>query len=144
MQVFGCRDDGEVAAKFMTGVLNLPEVQKLLSSEHFSMDGTLIEAWASMKSLVPKDDADPPRQQGGRNGERDFRGEKRSNATHASTTPRRGCSVKASFPCLARRVTRFPSEPPAIFRGFFIRQPRRLAASARFSTCPPALAARDP
>ena len=86
MQVFGCRDDGEVAAKFMTGVLNLPEVQKLLSSEHFSMDGTLIEAWASMKSLVPKDDADPPRQQGGRNGERDFRGEKRSNATHASTT----------------------------------------------------------
>src|SRR2546426_2409368 len=78
--------DGEVAAKFMTGVLNLPQVQKLLSSEHFSVDGTLIEAWASMKSLVPKDDADPPRQPGGRNGERDFRGEKRSNATHASTT----------------------------------------------------------
>jgi transposase len=78
--------DGEVAAKFMTGVLNLPQVQKLLSSEHFSVDGTLIEAWASMKSLVPKDDADPPRQPGGRNGERDFHGEKRSNATHASTT----------------------------------------------------------
>src|SRR5262245_54629444 len=50
--------DGEAAAKFMTGVLNLPQVQKLLSSEHFSVDGTLIEAWASMKSLVPKDDAD--------------------------------------------------------------------------------------
>src|SRR5262249_31365237 len=57
--------DGEVAAKFMSGVLNLPQVQKLLSSEHFSVDGTLIEAWASMKSLVPKDDADPPRQPGG-------------------------------------------------------------------------------
>src|SRR5215813_13618436 len=71
--------DGEVAAKFMSGVLNLPQVQKLLSSEHFSVDGTLIEAWASMQSLVPKDDADPPRQPGGGNGERDFRGEKRSN-----------------------------------------------------------------
>jgi len=78
--------DGEVAAKFMSGVLNLPQVQKLLSSEHFSVDGTLIEAWASMKSFVPKDDADPPRQRGGGNGERDFRGEKRSNETHASTS----------------------------------------------------------
>src|SRR3984957_20363365 len=41
--------NGDIACKFMTGVLNLPEVHKLLSSEHFSVDGTLIEAWASMK-----------------------------------------------------------------------------------------------
>ena len=41
---------GNVATKFMTGVLNLPQVRKLLSSEHFSVYGTLIEAWASMKS----------------------------------------------------------------------------------------------
>src|SRR4029453_10184702 len=47
--------DGEDAEKFMTGFLNLPQVQNLLSSEHFSVDGTLIEAWASMKSFVPKD-----------------------------------------------------------------------------------------
>jgi hypothetical protein len=42
---------------FMTSVLNLPQVRKLLSHEHFSVDGTLIEAWASMKSFVPKDPA---------------------------------------------------------------------------------------
>src|SRR5258708_19840774 len=52
--------DGDIAAKFFAGVLNLPQVRKLLSSEHFSVDGTLIEAWATMKSFVPKDGADPP------------------------------------------------------------------------------------
>jgi transposase len=79
--------DGDIAAKFMVGVLNLPQVKKLLSSEHFSVDGTLIEAWASMKSFVRKDGSDPPPPaDGGRNAERDFHGEKRSNDTHASTT----------------------------------------------------------
>ena len=47
--------DGDIAAKFFAAVLNLPQVRKLLSSEHFSVDGTLIEAWASMKSFVPKE-----------------------------------------------------------------------------------------
>lgn len=74
----------------MTGVLNLPQVKRLLSSEHFSVDGTLIEAWASMKSFVPKDGSGTPPPAGGgaagRNAERDFHGEKRSNDTHASTT----------------------------------------------------------
>jgi hypothetical protein len=46
--------DGDIAAKFFTIVLNLPQVRHLLSSEHFSVDGTLIEAWASKKSFVPK------------------------------------------------------------------------------------------
>jgi transposase len=81
--------DGDIATKFMAGVLNLPQVKKLLSSEHFSVDGTLIEAWASMKSFVPKDGSGPPPAGGsgaGRNAERDFHGEKRSNETHASTT----------------------------------------------------------
>ena len=60
-------------------------MKPLLSSEHFSVDGTLIEAWASMKSFRPKDGSgEPPA--AGRNGERDFHGEKRSNETHASTT----------------------------------------------------------
>jgi len=53
--------DGDIAAKFFVSVLNLPQVRKLLSGEHFSVDGTLIEAWASMKSFVPKDGGDPHR-----------------------------------------------------------------------------------
>src|SRR5246127_933153 len=78
--------DGEVAAKFFASVLNLPQVCKLLSSEHFSVDGTLIEAWASMKSFVPKDGSNPPSPGGGRNAESDFHGQKRKNDTHFSTT----------------------------------------------------------
>jgi transposase len=82
--------DGDIAAKFFASVLNLPQVRKLLSSEHFSVDGTLIEAWASMKSFVPKDGGDPPsgkgQGSGGRNAERSFHGEKRKNDTHFSTT----------------------------------------------------------
>jgi len=75
----------EIAAAFMDAVLNLEEVRCLLSSEHFSADGTLIKAWASMKSFRRRDGQDePPRS--GRNGERNFRKDKRSNETHASTT----------------------------------------------------------
>lgn len=79
---------GEIAAKFLAAVLAQPRVKRLLSSDHFSVDGTLIEAWASMKSFKPKDQsgdqAPPPA--GGRNAEVDFKGQKRSNETHASTT----------------------------------------------------------
>ena len=83
--------DGDIAHKFMNSVLNLPQVRNLLSSEHFSVDGTLIEAWASTKSFVPKDGSKPPPSGGsdaggGRNADRDFHGQKRSNQTHASTT----------------------------------------------------------
>jgi transposase len=78
--------DGDIAAKFFAAVLNQPRVRTLLSSEHFSVDGTLIEAWASMKSFVPKGAPPPEDQGGGRNAERDFHGEKRRNDTHASTT----------------------------------------------------------
>jgi IS5 family transposase len=78
--------EGDIAAKFLTAVLAQPRVKKLLSSEHFSVDGTLIEAWASMKSFRPKDGSDEPPAGGGRNAEADFHGRKRSNATHASTT----------------------------------------------------------
>ena len=74
-----------VAQGFLSALLNAPRVKRLLSHEHFSVDGTLLKAWASMKSFRPKDGGgNPP--DGGRNGERDFRGEKRSNETHASTT----------------------------------------------------------
>lgn len=79
--------EGDIAAKFFATVLNLPRVRKLLSSEHFSVDGTLIEAWASMKSFVPKDGGGkPPTSGGSRNAERNFHGEERRNDTHSSTT----------------------------------------------------------
>ena len=77
--------DAEVAAKFMAAVLAHREVRPLLSSDHFSVDGTLVEAWASLKSFRAKDGSDEPPGPG-RNGERSFHREKRSNATHASTT----------------------------------------------------------
>jgi transposase len=79
--------EGAVAARFLSAILAHPRVKRLLSSDHFSVDGTLVEAWASMKSFKPKqepDDAGPPDR--GRNPDADFRGEKRTNATHASTT----------------------------------------------------------
>jgi len=77
--------EGEIAMKFLAAILADPKVSGLLSDEHFSVDGTLIEAWASMKSFKPKDGSgEPPAP--GRNGESDFKGERRSNETHASTT----------------------------------------------------------
>jgi len=76
---------GDVATRFLAEVLADPKVKRLLSTEHFSVDGTLIEAWASMKSFRPKDGSGEPPAPGS-NGGRDFHGEKRSNQTHASTT----------------------------------------------------------
>ena len=80
--------DGEIAAKFLAAVLAQPRVKKLLSTEHFSVDGTLIEAWASLKSFKPKDpgEGNAGEAGGSRNVEADFKGQKRSNETHRSTT----------------------------------------------------------
>lgn len=69
---------GEVFEKFMTKLLRHPKVEPLLSDEHFSVDGTLIEAWASAKSFRPKD--------GGDGDGMDFHGQERRNDTHASTS----------------------------------------------------------
>lgn len=77
---------GDIAAKFLGAVLAQPKVKQLLSTDHFSVDGTLIEAWASMKSVKPKDGSGEPPTGGGRNAEADFHGERRSNQTHGSTT----------------------------------------------------------
>ena len=90
---------GEIAARLLSVVLAQPRVKRLLSTQHFSADGTLIEAWASLKSFKPMDDApetddgsDPPAGEstsdanGGRNADVDFKGAKRSNETHRSTT----------------------------------------------------------
>lgn len=78
--------EGEIAAKFLTALLGRPQVKRLLSSEHFSVDGTLIEAWASIKSFRRKDGDDRDGDGPGRNAERNFRKEKRRNETHQSTT----------------------------------------------------------
>ena len=81
--------EGDVAARFLATLMDRPRVKRLLSTDHFSVDGTMIQAWSSMKSVKPNDtgegsgDEPPP---GGRNGETNFRGETRSNATHALTT----------------------------------------------------------
>lgn len=107
----------EMSRKVMAAILAHREVAPLLSDEHFSVDGTLVKAWASMKSFQPKADAAPPDDEAPgdppsanatlepapsettaetdpmprntkahRNAEVDFKGEKRSNATHASKT----------------------------------------------------------
>jgi transposase len=81
--------EADIAAKFLAAVLTQAEVKRLLSSDHFSVDGTLVEAWASLKSFKPRDGkggGEEPPVTGGRNEEVDFRGEKRSNDTHVSTT----------------------------------------------------------
>src|SRR5437773_3853276 len=72
--------NGDVFAKFMTRLLNHPQVKPLLSDEHFSVDGTLIEAWASHKSFRPKDGS------GDDDDGANFHGQKRKNDTHASVT----------------------------------------------------------
>src|SRR5215510_11452931 len=77
--------EADVARKFLAALLAHKEVRALLSDEHFSVDGTQVAAWASMKRFVAKDGSDEPPSPG-RNGERDFHGEQRSNDTHASTT----------------------------------------------------------
>ncbi len=78
--------EGEIAAKFLRAVLAQPRVKRLLSSDHFSVDGTLIEAWASIKSFRRKDGGDNDPDGAGRNAERGFHKEKRSNDTHQSTS----------------------------------------------------------
>ena len=75
----------DIARRFFDEVVRLARKDKLLSSDHFTVDGTLIEAWASFKSFKRKDDDEPPKPGDG-TGMVDFKGEKRSNATHQSTT----------------------------------------------------------
>ena len=77
----------EVTGRFFGAVVSEARRQRLLSEEHFSVDGTLLEAWASLKSIRPRDEKGvPPAGAGGRDPWKEFRGERRSNATHVSTT----------------------------------------------------------
>ena len=76
--------DGDIAAAFFDAVLIHADTERLLSDEHFTVDGTLLEAWASQKSFRPRDQ-DPPATGGG-NPTVNFHGQRRTNATHQSTT----------------------------------------------------------
>ncbi|HVA16723.1 MAG TPA: IS5 family transposase [Candidatus Dormibacteraeota bacterium] len=78
--------NGEISQKFFAAVLDQARAGGLLSDEHFTVDGTLIEAWASHKSFKPKDEEPPPTSGAGKNPDVDFKGTKRANDTHASTT----------------------------------------------------------
>jgi len=78
--------EGEIAVKFLYVAAFQPKVKRLLSSDHFSVDGTLIEAWASINSFRRKDGDDNDSEGPGRNAERRFHKEKRSNQAHQSTT----------------------------------------------------------
>jgi len=77
--------NGEISQKFFAAVLDQAQAAGLLSDEHFTVDGTLIEAWASHKSFKAKD-GEPPTSGTGKNPDVDFKGTKRTNETHASTT----------------------------------------------------------
>ena len=77
--------EAEVSSKLLTGVVEHKKVRRLLSRDHFSVDGTLIEAWASAKSFRPKNTEHDGGSDGG-NADRNFHGQKRRNDTHASTT----------------------------------------------------------
>ncbi len=78
--------EGEIADRFFEAVLDQARTGGLLSDEHFTVDGTLIEAWAGQKSFRPKDEDGGSSSGGTRAGGRDFHGERRKNDTHASTT----------------------------------------------------------
>jgi transposase len=88
--------EGEVAHRFFAEVLSQADRAGLLSKEHFSVDGTLIEALASLKSYRPKDEDGPPGGGGGRNPSVDFHGEKRCRDTHESKTDKDALLFKKS------------------------------------------------
>jgi hypothetical protein len=94
--------EAEIADRFFAAVVGQAKLRRYLSSDDFSVDGTLLEAWASHKSFKPKNRPADPSGPAGRNVEVDFRGEKRTNQTHASTT------VPEAL--LARKSNKHPSE----------------------------------
>ena len=105
--------EGDVAARFLATLMARPRVKRLLSSDHFSVDGTMIQAWSSVKSVKPIEPDDPgdgAPPSGGRNAEADFRGETRTNATHASTTDpeakfyRKGAGMEAKLAFLGHAL----------------------------------------
>ena len=94
--------EAEVADRFFAAVVRQATLRRYVSSEHFSVDGTLLEAWASHKSFKPNHGPDGPTAAGGRNVEADFHGDKRSNQTHRSTTDPQARLARKSNAAAAR------------------------------------------
>ena len=97
--------DGDIAAEFFSRILGQARTANLLSEEHFTVDGTLIEAWASHKRFKPKDDGGSSRGDGegaGKNPDVDFCGTKRTNETLASTTDRDARLYRKSLASVAK------------------------------------------
>ena len=76
----------QIAEQFFAAVVEEATRAKLTSDDHFTVDGTLLQAWASLKSVKPRDDDELPPSAGGRNADVDFHGQRRTNETHRSTT----------------------------------------------------------
>jgi transposase len=93
--------DHEIADRFFEAVVRQAKLRRYTSSEHFSVDGTLLEAWASHKSFQPKDRPRAPMPPG-RNAERDFHGERRTNQTHASRTDPEALMARKSIATAAK------------------------------------------
>jgi transposase len=89
--------DHEVADEFFAAVVRQAKLRRYVSSDHFSVDGTLLQAWASHKSFKPKHGPPPSDPPAGRNAEVHWHGQKRSNETHASTTDPEARLYRKSF-----------------------------------------------
>jgi transposase len=100
----------EVAGEFFRRIVALARRQNLISDEHFTVDGTLIESWASIKSFRPKDENDPPPPSDIGGTSVNFKGEKRSNDTHQSKTDpearlaRKGLGKEAKLSVMAHAL----------------------------------------
>ena len=93
----------EIADRFFAAVVQQAKLRRYISSEHFSVDGTLLEAWASQKSFRPKNDkGSGPPNSGGRNAEVNFHGERRTNETHESTTDPEARMARKSYATAAK------------------------------------------
>ncbi len=112
----------QVAELFFTAVVELARHHGWVSNEHFSVDGTLIEAWASMKSFRPKDE---PKGPGSGNAWMDFKGEKRGNDTHRSTTDPE-----------ARLLRKSPGQAAKLCFGAHLAMENRHGLCVRFAVTP--------
>jgi transposase len=122
----------EVAIRFLAGVLNHVRLRRLLTRGHFSVDGSLIETWASMKSFRGEAALNQPPGIG-RNASRDFHCERRRNDTHASTTDLDARMVRKQAP---QRAEGRPSWSRSLGRAEpYRRLPERLAAVALGARC---------
>ena len=92
----------EIADQFFAAVVRQAKLRRYVSSDHFSVDGTLLEAWASHKSFKPKDGSGPTPASTGRNAEVDFKGQSRTNDTHASTTDPEAKMFRKSYNTTAK------------------------------------------